>query len=189
MRIPPSNPGHNEPRRNRRMPPGFRLRRTGLAGLSILAGLFFSFTTNAQAQAPAPTAAAKPAAKPRAHIEQINRRFVPARQAESEGAGVRMFRDDAPGDRGSEQFDIRWYANPPGLPGGALLLLETVSTQAPVVRNYTLQLTQHTEGHIHSILDIPAADVRKNGRIDKWRLRIIWRGHLLAGQTSSNWGD
>ncbi|HPY61634.1 MAG TPA: hypothetical protein PLJ22_00650, partial [Kiritimatiellia bacterium] len=88
---------------------------------------------------------------------------------------------------GRERFDIRWYANPPGIPPGTVLLLETVQERSPVVRSYFLRTTDKSEGNTLSVLEIPPDKVRQGGRVIKWRLRVVWRGKVLATQTSANW--
>ncbi len=34
---------------------------------------------------------------------------------------------------------------------------------------------------------IPAAEVRREGRVAQWRVRIVWRGRVLDAQASPNW--
>ena len=128
-----------------------------------------------------------PAAPPRAHIVEVKPAFLNAGAASIPGAGVRFFQDPAPQDRGAERFEIRWYANPPGLPPGIVLLLETLPERGATVINHVLRTSDHSEGYVRSVIDIPAAAVQRAGRTAKWRVRIVWRGHLLASQASANW--
>ena len=73
------------------------------------------------------------------------------------GAGVRSFRDPDPESGGSERFDVRWYANPPGIPPGAVLLLETVPERGAAVKNHVLRTTANSQGYVRSAIDVPAA--------------------------------
>ena len=130
-----------------------------------------------------------PAPLPRAHIVEVKPAFLNAGAASIPGAGVRFFQDPAPQDRGAERFEIRWYANPPGLPPGIVLLLETLPERGATVKNHVLRTSTRAEGYVRSSIDIPAAEVQRAGRTAKWRVRIVWRGHLLASQSSPGWTD
>ena len=123
----------------------------------------------------------------RAHLVGVDRSFVNPATASPPGAGVRAFQDPGDETAGAERFDIRWYANPPGIPPGLVVLLESVQERSPVVRNHVLQTPAKTEGHVLSTIEIPAADVRRAGRVLKWRVSLVWRGRLLARQASANW--
>ena len=155
----------------------------GLLGLVLAAaGL-----AGAAAAAAAPPAAAAPVYVARAHLVEVrNSMAVPDRTPMS-GAGVRAFQEPRDDTTGAERFDIRWYANPPGIPPGLVVLLESVQERSPVVRNHVLQTPAKTEGHVLSTIEIPAADVRRAGRVLKWRVSLVWRGRLLARQASANW--
>ena len=103
------------------------------------------------------------------------------------GAGVRAFQDPEAETGGAERFEIRWYANPPGIPPGVVVLLESLQEHSPVIKNHVLRLDEKSEGHIRSIIEIPAREIRQAGRVLKWRVRVVWRGRLLASQASPNW--
>ncbi|HPT16092.1 MAG TPA: hypothetical protein PK388_02295 [Kiritimatiellia bacterium] len=123
----------------------------------------------------------------RAHLVGVERSFAAASTAPLSGAGVRVFQEPEAESDGAERFDVRWYANPPGIPPGAVLLLETVHEGSPIVRNHVLRTTGKSEGHVRSVLEIPAAEVRREGRVAQWRVRIVWRGRVLDAQASPNW--
>ncbi|MDR0994055.1 MAG: hypothetical protein LBN38_05775 [Verrucomicrobiota bacterium] len=125
---------------------------------------------------------------PRAHIETVEKTFIVARSADIPGAGVRFFQTSEPLNIGTERFEIRWYANPPGIPPGVVVMLETVAEHRPSVKNHTVQLRQKSEGHIQSVFELSREDMAQAGRVRQWRARIIWRGRLLASQASENWG-
>lgn len=123
----------------------------------------------------------------RAQIVGVDQSFVPQATVAVPGAGVRAFRDPEGEDGGQERFDVRWYAHPPGIPPGAVLLLETVQERSSLVKNHVRRTTVKSEGHVRTAIEIPASEIRRAGRIVKWRLRVIWRGHALATAASSNW--
>ena len=123
----------------------------------------------------------------RAHLVDVERAFVNPTSAPLPGAGVRAFQDPDPEDAGAERFEIRWYANPPGIPPGAVVLLEFVQERSPIVKNRSLRTTGKSEGHVRATFEIPAAEIRRGGRIVQWRVRVVWRGTALAAQASPNW--
>ena len=123
----------------------------------------------------------------RAHLVDVERAFVNPTTAPLPGAGVRAFQDPDAENGGTERFEIRWYANPPGIPPGAVVLLEFVQERSPIVKNRSLRTTGKSEGHVRATFEIPAAEIRRGGRIVQWRVRVVWRGTALAAQASSNW--
>lgn len=103
------------------------------------------------------------------------------------GAGVRSFQEPASETAGSERFDIRWVAHPPGLPPGAIIQLEAIQARSPAVQNQVVGLARRTAGVTHTTLEIPARQIQRAGRVHAWRISIAWRGHILARQSSPNW--
>ena len=152
--------------------------RAGWMGLALAAAAVF---------APASVSAEPYVYVARAHLVDVERAFVNPTSAPLPGAGVRAFQDPDPEDAGTERFDIRWYANPPGIPPGAVILLEAIQERSPVVRNHVLRTADKSEGHVCSVVEIPSDEVRQGGRVVKWRVRLVWRGKVLSAQTSSNW--
>ena len=133
-------------------------------------------------------AGAEPAAYvARAHLVGVERSFVNPTAAPLPGAGVRAFQDPETENGGTERFEVRWYANPPGIPPGAVVLLEFVQERSPIVKNRVLRTAGKSEGHVRSTLEIPSAEVRRGGRVVQWRVRVVWRGNALATQASPNW--
>lgn len=132
---------------------------------------------------------ARPSAivEPRAHVVKVERAFLNPGPAAMPGAGVRAFQDPEQETRGLERFDIRWYANPPGIPPGAVILLEAVQANSPSILNRTLRIPDRAQGHIRSIVEIPAEDIQRAGRVHQWRVSVVWRGRILARQASPNW--
>ena len=123
----------------------------------------------------------------RAHVVDVQRSFVNQNTAELPGAGVRAFQDPETENSGAERFEIRWYANPPGIPPGTVLLLESVQERSPLVKNHVLRTTGKSEGHVRSTVEIPPDEIRRGGRVVKWRVRVVWRGSVLSTQSSPNW--
>jgi len=132
-------------------------------------------------------AAAKKAYSARAHISEVNPSFVSQGITPVSGAGLRFFQSPESHSSGTERYEIQWYANPPGIPPGAILMLESQQERSASVKNYILRTTQKSEGNIVSAIEIPPEDIRKAGRTRYWRARIIWRGKALASRTSANW--
>ena len=128
-----------------------------------------------------------PSSLPRAQVVDVKVAFLQQGSVRHSGAGVRSFRDPDPESGGSERFDVRWYANPPGIPPGAVLLLETVPERGAAVKNHVLRTTANSQGYVRSAIDVPAAEIRRSGRTRDWRLRIVWRGRVLASRTSPGW--
>jgi hypothetical protein len=128
-----------------------------------------------------------PPAVPRAQLIQVDLRFLQSGSAVWPGAGVRAFQDPAREEGGSERIDIHWYANPPGLPPGTVLLFECVQHRSPSVRNRALRISEKAEGHIRSVIEIPSDVIQQDGRIREWRVSLVWRGRILDRQTSRHW--
>lgn len=154
------------------------------AARSSAFALLWAAALGVSAAPPPPPSQAPPA---RAHIVEVTPAFLNQGSASIPGAGVRSFQDSEPESSGTERFEIRWYANPPGLPPGAILLLETVPERSAVVKNHVLRTSARSEGYIRSVIEIPSTEVRRAGRAVKWRVRIVWRGRLLASRASGNW--
>ncbi len=151
-----------------------------LLALAALCGL--------AAATPSATADSRPSrVEPRAHVVRIDRSYIAPKSAPLSGAGVRSFHSPAESSSGIERFDIHWYATPPGIPPGVVLLLETVPQQGATVKNHTLRTDARSEGHVHSVMEIPSREIRLAGRIREWRLRLVFRGALLAQETSPGW--
>ena len=68
-----------------------------------------------------------------------------------------------------------------------VILFESLQERGSTIKNHILRLNEKSEGHIRSIIEIPPDDVRSAGRVTQWRVRLVWRGNLLASQTSPNW--
>ena len=123
----------------------------------------------------------------RASLMGIERSFVNQGASTLPGAGVRAFEDPETENSGTERFEIRWYANPPGIPPGVVVLLESLQERDPVIKNHILRVNDKSEGNICSVIEIPPDEIRQAGRVLKWRVRVVWRGRLLASQASQNW--
>ncbi len=156
----------------------------GLA-LGLLAGFLLAGPiASAEPARPAPRA---PLVEPRAHVVRVDRSYLAPRTAPLSGAGVRAFQPPANTPSGTERFDIHWYANPPGIPPGVVLLLESIPERGASIKNHSVQISTKSEGHLHSVIEVPAREIRQAGRIREWRLRLIFRGTLLAQETSPGW--
>jgi hypothetical protein len=155
---------------------------------SAVRNLFFALLCLLALAAGAPAETAVPYVYvPRAHLLDVNRAFVHSGTAPPPGAGLRSFREPDTGTSGTERFEIHWYANPPGIPPGVVVLLESLQERSAVVKNHVLCVNEKSEGNIRSVIEIPPDEIRTAGRVLKWRVRVVWRGRLLASQTSENW--
>ena len=123
----------------------------------------------------------------RAQLTEVKPYFVSQGSPDLPGAGVRAFQPPQATASGVERFEIRWYAHPPGIPPGTVILLESRQERAQLVRNHVLRTTDKSEGYIRSVIDVPAEDVRQAGRVVSWRVRIVWRGQVLSSRDSGNW--
>lgn len=165
---------HLNPGRNPVRPPLLRGRALLLWGLLLAA---------ASGQSPAPGGY-----QAKAHLTDIQVYTVREGRAQIPGAAMRAFQNYEDLSAAERQlFEIRWYANPPGIPPGAVLLLETRQERRQTVKNHIVRTTVKSEGHQRTLIEIPAALVRQAGRVTQWRLRVIWRGRVLAGRASPNW--
>ncbi len=126
-------------------------------------------------------------ASPRARLIQVERVSAPATLPALPGAGVRPFAAPEEGSTRAERFEIDWYANPPGVPPGAVVLLESVFERRGGIKNHVQRLPGQVIGPARAVFEIPAEEIRQSGRILKWRVRVVWRGRLLASLASPDW--
>jgi len=127
------------------------------------------------------------AAPPGARIVDVDHAFLPSRRTPMPGAGVRVFQAHRSAEEGRERFEIRWMAAPPGIPAGAVLLLETLHAHSSIRRNYTLRTPSRADGLVQSVIVISPGDISRYGRVRGWRLSVVWRGRVLARRASPNW--
>lgn len=163
------------------------LGRSGVAVRWPLALGLLAWIPPAPAAPVAPAAAAPYVYEARAHLVDVVRAFVSTGDLPMPGAGVRSFQSSDGRASGTERFEIRWYANPPGIPPGVVVWLESIQEHSPVVKNHYVRVGEKSEGHVRSVIEIPPDEVQQAGRVLKWRIRVVWRGRLLASQTSPNW--
>lgn len=124
-----------------------------------------------------------------AEILQVQRSLLSTGAPSIPGAGVRVFQEPTAETAGSERFDIRWMAHPPGIPPGTIVQLEAIQARSPTVQNKVQGLSGRTEGVTHTTLEIPAREIQRAGQVHAWRISIAWRGHILARQASPNWPE
>ena len=158
-----------------------RVTRLGIRALAacwMAAALLFS---------PAVAAPVVPA-PPKADVFSVDIARKPLRTVVFSGAGIRppQARDD--GVR-AETVLVKWLAHSPGIPPGALVMLETVSERLPTVKTRIQRLPPKTEGNQTTRFEIPVEDTRQDGPVESWRVRIVWRGRILAAKASGNWGE
>ncbi|MBR4251031.1 MAG: hypothetical protein IKQ15_01870 [Kiritimatiellae bacterium] len=103
------------------------------------------------------------------------------------GAGIRPPHLAVPDGGESEHFVVQWFAHSPGIPPGALVMLETVTDRQPTVQTRIRRMPSKSEGDMTSRFDIPPEDTLRAGPVSQWRVRIVWRGRPLATRTSAGW--
>ena len=160
--------------------------KSGLA-LGLLAGFLFGATCPALSAEPARAAPPATLVEPRAHVVRVDRSYIAPMTSPLSGAGVRAFQPPGDTPSGTERFDIHWYANPPGIPPGVVLLLESIPEHGATIKNHMVRIPTKSEGHLHSVIEIPSREIRQAGRVREWRLRLIFRSALLAQETSPGW--
>lgn len=163
------------------------LGRSGAAVRWPLAWGLLAWLPAAVAAPVVPAVAAPYVYEARAHLVDVVRAYVSTGDSPMPGAGVRAFEDSDEPVGGTERFEIRWYANSPGIPPGVVVWLEAIQEHSPVIKNHYLRVDGKSEGHVRSIIEIPPDQIRRAGRVVKWRIRVVWRGRLLASQASANW--
>lgn len=152
---------------------------SGICGIAV--GLAIVAASAVPAWSSGPLVPAK------ADIRSVEIRRRPMQTVSYFGAGLRP--PNRAGDDGAEteQFIVRWFAHSPGIPPGALVMLETLSDHDTMVRTRVQRQTAKSEGDMTSRFDIPAEDTRQTGPVGEWRVRIILRGRALATEMSPGW--
>lgn len=135
-----------------------------------------------------PLRAARPGqvVPPKADILSVDLQRRPMQTVSYFGAGVRPPHASALAGE-SEKVTVQWFARSPGIPPGAIVMLETIASRQPTVKNHVYRTTAKSDGDQTTCFDIPSDQTRAAGSIDEWRVRIIWRGHALATRTSPGW--
>lgn len=144
-------------------------------------------TLRAQSPAPRAPAAAKPAPRPApiaGQILSVDLHAAPARSAPARsGASVpSLFADDASAAP-RESVEVVWFACAPGIPPGALLLLDLRSRWSPSLRSIPYQAPGKSVGRIRTDFPVPP----DCSPVSAWRVRLVWRGRLLAQAVSPGW--
>ncbi|MBR4190575.1 MAG: hypothetical protein IKQ55_11510 [Kiritimatiellae bacterium] len=155
---------------------------SGVRGLAIgLAALLGAALLPARAVQPGPLV------PPKADILSVECQQRPAHAFAYAGAGIRP-PDMAPAPSvESGYFLIEWFAHSPGIPPGALVMLETISDRQSLVQNHIHRTTSKSEGNQTTRIEISPEQTRAGGPVREWRVRIVWRGRALAARTSPGW--
>ena len=123
----------------------------------------------------------------KADIRSVELERKPMQTVTHFGAGIRPPHVAAEKNGETERFVVQWFAHSPGIPPGALLMLETITDRQPVVQTRIQRTTAKSEGDMTARFDIPPEDTRLSGPVAQWRVRIVWRGRVLATRTSGGW--
>ena len=148
-------------------------------GLAFAASLFavaFSFAASPPQLQP-----------PLGHFMGVERFFLRSPSPSFSGAAVRAFSDAPDSSDGSERFDFLWYANPPGFPSPGIVLLEYSLERSSAIQNRLVPIPVRSQGQVRSVVEIPADEIRRAGRVARWRASLVWQGHVLARLHSPNW--
>lgn len=137
--------------------------------------------------APGPAPRAPAAARPApiaGQILSVDLRSAPARSAPSRsGASVPSLFDADESSAPRQSVEVVWFACAPGIPPGALLLLDLRSRYSPAIRSVPFQTSGKSEGRIRTVFPVP----REVSPVSAWRIRLVWRGRLLAQAVSPGW--
>lgn len=160
-------------------------RHTGVVW-TLLISATLSFAQSQRPAAPTPTT------PPRATITDVREFFLQDDNSTGAmnaigGARVRAF-DPAPvAEQGRMEYDIHWYAHPPGVPPGLLFLFEYTLQNGNRIFTKHLSLRHHIEGYQKLAFIIPAEELASGGRVKTWRMSILFRGKILDQRTSKYW--
>lgn len=165
--------GRKPSKSNVRIPSGIRRFAMGLA--------LFSCTSFSLAGQPGPLV------PPKADILSVELQHRPMRTVSYFGAGIRPPHQTSTPSTQAERVSVEWFAHSPGIPPGALVMLETISDRLPTVKNHIYRTPAKSEGNQSRVFDIPEDETRAAGPITDWRVRIVWRGRVLAARTSPGW--
>ena len=155
----------------------------GLRGLAM--GLAAVFMWGASAVVPARGAGGVVPAK--ADIRSVELEHRPMQTVAHFGASIRPPHLASEENVETERFVVQWFAHSPGIPPGALVMLETITDRQPTVQTRIQRQTAKSEGDRTARFDIPPEDTRLSGPVTQWRVRIVWRGRALATCTSDGW--
>lgn len=123
----------------------------------------------------------------KADIRSVELERKPMQTVDHFGAGIRPPHLAAEANGETERFLVQWFAHSPGIPPGALVMLETLTDRQPVVRTLIQRQPSKSEGDRTTRFDIPPEDTRLAGPVTQWRVRIVWRGRALATRASEGW--
>ena len=116
---------------------------------------------------------------------ELQQRTVPS--FSYSGAGIR-FPDQAPSRTvGPGHVQVEWFAHSPGIPPGAIVMLETLSSRQSTVQNHIRCTTAKSEGNQTTRFELSSDQARDAGPVAEWRVRIAFLGRVLATRTSSGW--
>ncbi|NLB65757.1 MAG: hypothetical protein GX803_04730 [Lentisphaerae bacterium] len=130
---------------------------------------------------------AQTAPRPRAEIVRVEQFTLQNQQIDYPGARVRTTDGAVPDSPGSQQIRVHWHALPPGIPPGAVLMLEVIHDRNPVIQNKILPYRTVSIGDIHSTVVFTARDIQQSGYVNAWRASVAWRGRILARTHSPTW--
>ena len=144
----------------------------------LLAALLPSATTRAQAQS---------AGHPR--IVEVDHRFEMEPPAVKSASPVddRMPKFMIERALTREVFAITWTPPAGGVEAGAVLLFEYRQKYGKTIKNLQVKYPFAVEDQRQSTFVIPGKNIKADGEVTAWRVRLVVRGRLLAEQKSRSW--
>ncbi|MFH0878409.1 MAG: hypothetical protein V2A34_01725 [Lentisphaerota bacterium] len=86
-----------------------------------------------------------------------------------------------------EVFTIQWQTSAAGVEPGALLLFEYEQKFAKGIKNLQVKYPFEVKGLRQTAFVIPGKNVKAGGEVTRWRVRLVFKGRLLAEKKSSSW--
>jgi hypothetical protein len=88
---------------------------------------------------------------------------------------------------GAETFEVVWSPPPAGLEAGAVVLFEYRHRDDEQVRRLTRKYAFPVEGERKATFVVKSADAPGAGPVGMWRVRLVYKGQVLAESTTANW--
>lgn len=156
----------------------------GIRGLAV--GMALAL---AAAAVPACAARPGPPVPPKADILSVELQQHPVQAFSYSGAGIRPPEQASSHTVESGHVQVEWFAHSPGIPPGAIVMLETISSRQSIVQNHVQRTAAKSEGSQTTRFDLSSGQTRTAGPVGEWRVRIAFHGHVLATRTSPGWAS
>lgn len=108
-------------------------------------------------------------------------------QASSGLSGPRLTRFADPHPSGKQYFTVTWEAPSSGLAPGTVLLFEYTQTNLPKVQSLHVSYPFTVNNRRKAVFEINRDAFREGGPVKTWRVRLIYKGRLLAWESTADW--